>query len=125
MVVSTPHSLSLPLFCNVLICPPNTKQPKFSKVESQIGIFPNSYIEVLPTSLAKSLLPSFLAQDIIPDETSYRTDSLNFGLPLDTTCTLITTTNENLYFAEETYLLTLLTYILYKATLNSAGNKQN
>jgi hypothetical protein len=124
-VVSTPHSLSLPLFCSVLICPPNTKQPRFNRVGSQISIFPNSYIKVLPTSLAKSPLPSFLAQDIIPDKTSYRTDGLDFGLPLDTTSTLITATNENLYFAEETYLPTLLTYILYKATLDSAGNEQN
>jgi hypothetical protein len=125
MVVSTPYSLSLPLFCNVLICPPNTKQPRFSRVGSQISIFPNSYIEVLPTSPAESPLPSFLAQDIIPDETSYRTDGLDFGLPLDTTSTPITATNKNLYSTEETYLPTLLTYILYKATLDSARNEQN
>jgi len=125
MVVSTPHSLSLPLFCNVLICPPNTKQPRLGRVGSQIGIFPNSYVEVLPTSPAEGPLPSFLAQEVIPDETSYRADRPDFGLPLDTTSTPITTTNEDLYSAEETYLPTSPTYIPYNATPNSAGNEQN
>src|ERR1700678_3939007 len=100
MVVSTPHSLSLPLFCNVLICPPNKKQTRLGRVGWQTGIFPNSYVEVLPTSPAESPPHSFLAQEVIPDETSYRTDGPDFGLPPDTTSTPITATNEDLYSAE-------------------------
>jgi len=66
-----------------------------------------------------------LAQEVIPDETSYRTDGPDFGLPPDTTSNPITATNEDLYSAEETYLPTSPTYIPYKATPDSAGYQQN
>lgn len=66
-----------------------------------------------------------MAQEVIPDETSYRTDGPDFGLPPEITSFPTTSTNEDLYSAEGTYLPTSPTYIPYRAPPHSSVYEQN